>query len=153
MTNVANQVGLIGRLVRDPELTYTAQNRAVAKFTIAVTRNYKDSSGEREADFIPCVLWNKRAENLASWGKKGNLISVAGSMRVRNYVNKDNQKVYITEVVAEDFQLFERRGTNAREQSMSEPQGNDYQEPANTPSYDNPAMEDLLISDDDELPF
>lgn len=65
-----NNVVLVGRVVRDPELRYTPQNTAVATFTIAVNRRFKNAQGEREADFINCVIWRQSAENLANWAKK-----------------------------------------------------------------------------------
>ena len=76
-----NNVVLVGRVVRDPELRYTPQNTAVATFTIAVNRRFKNAQGEREADFINCVIWRQSAENLANWAKKGALIGVTGSIQ------------------------------------------------------------------------
>lgn len=71
-----NNVVLVGRVVRDPELRYTPQNTAVATFTLAVNRRFKNAQGEREADFINCVLWRQPAENLANWAKKGTLVGM-----------------------------------------------------------------------------
>ncbi|HAP15375.1 MAG TPA: single-stranded DNA-binding protein [Lactococcus sp.] len=104
-----NNVVLVGRLVRDPELRYTPQNTAVATFTLAVNRRFKNAQGEREADFINCVIWRQFAENLANWAKKGALIGVTGSIQVRNYENKEGQRVYVTEVLADNFQMLESR--------------------------------------------
>ncbi|MEY8458907.1 single-stranded DNA-binding protein [Lactococcus ileimucosae] len=104
-----NNVVLVGRLVRDPELRYTPQNTAVATFTLAVNRRFKNAQGEREADFINCVIWRQSAENLANWAKKGALIGVTGSIQVRNYENKEGQRVYVTEVLADNFQMLESR--------------------------------------------
>ncbi len=104
-----NNVVLVGRVVRDPELRYTPQNTAVATFTIAVNRRFKNAQGEREADFINCVIWRQSAENLANWAKKGALIGVTGSIQVRNYENKEGQRVYVTEVLADNFQMLESR--------------------------------------------
>lgn len=103
-----NNVVLVGRVVRDPELRYTPQNTAVATFTIAVNRRFKNAQGEREADFINCVIWRQSAENLANWAKKGALIGVTGSIQVRNYENKEGQRVYVTEVLADNFQMLEK---------------------------------------------
>lgn len=66
-----NSTVLVGRLTRDPELKYTTSNIAVATFSLAVNRNFKDANGEREADFINCVIWRQQAENLANWAKRG----------------------------------------------------------------------------------
>lgn len=113
-----NNVVLVGRLTRDPELRYTASGSAVATFSLAVNRNFTNQSGEREADFINCVIWRKPAETLANYARKGTLLGVTGRIQTRNYENQQGQKVYVTEVVAENFQLLESR-------SASEKRGND----------------------------
>lgn len=140
-----NNVVLVGRLVRDPELRYTPSNQAVATFSFAVNRNFKSQNGEREADFINCVIWRQQAENLANWAKKGALIGITGRIQTRNYENQQGQRVYVTEVVADNFQLLEFNKQNNQGQS----QGNSKQDlsgqaTANTSPID--------ISDDD-LPF
>lgn len=104
-----NNVVLAGRLVRDPELRYTPSNQAVATFSLAVKRNFKSQNGDREADFINCVIWRQQAENLANWAKKGDLIGITGRIQTRNYENKQGQRVFVTEVVADNFQLLESR--------------------------------------------
>ena len=104
-----NSVCLVGRLTRDPELKYTGNNVAVASFSLAVNRNFKDANGEREADFINCVIWRQQAENLANWAKKGALIGITGRIQTRSYENQQGQRVYVTEVVAENFQMLESR--------------------------------------------
>ena len=102
-----NNVVLIGRLTRDVELRYTPQNQAVGQFTLAVNRNFKNQDGGYDADFINCVIWGKLAENFANWTKKGNLVGITGRVQTRNYENQQGQRVYVTEVVAESFQLLE----------------------------------------------
>jgi len=102
-----NKVVLIGRLVKDPELRNTQSGKAVANFIIAVDRPYVTDSGEREADFIPIVAWNKTAENIVKYLGKGRLIAVAGRMQVRNY-EKDNVRHYVTEVIADDVRFLDR---------------------------------------------
>ena len=104
-----NNVVLVGRLTRDPELKYTGNNIAVASFSLAVNRNFKDANGERETDFINCVIWRQQAENLANWAKKGALIGITGRIQTRNYENQQGQRVYVTEVVADNFQMLESR--------------------------------------------
>lgn len=118
-----NSVCLVGRLTRDPELKYTGNNVAVASFSLAVNRNFKDANGEREADFINCVIWRQQAENLANWAKKGALIGITGRIQTRSYENQQGQRVYVTEVVAENFQMLESRA--AREGNTSGAFGND----------------------------
>ena len=116
-----NNAVLVGRMTRDAELRYTPQNVAVATFTLAVNRTFKSQNGEREADFINCVMWRQQDENLANWAKKGSLIGVTGRIQTRNYENNDGQRVYVTEVVAETFQMLESRN----QQSSNGTFGND----------------------------
>ncbi|HEM5240080.1 TPA: single-stranded DNA-binding protein [Streptococcus suis] len=136
-----NNVVLVGRLTRDVELRYTPSNQAVATFTLAVNRNFKNqSTGEREADFINCVMWRQQAENLANWTKKGHLIGITGRIQTRSYDNQQGQRVYVTEVVAESFQILEKRDNSANYSSMDE------QMP---PGFGGQPMD----IDDDGLPF
>lgn len=113
-----NNVVLVGRLVRDPELRYTPNNQAVATFSLAVNRNFKSQNGERETDFINCVIWRQQAENLANWAKKGALIGITGRIQTRSYENQQGQRVYVTEVVADSFQLLESRKDREAGQSQ-----------------------------------
>lgn len=114
-----NNVVLVGRMTRDAELRYTPSNQAVATFTLAVNRNFKNQDGEREADFVNCVIWRQQAENLANWVKKGALIGITGRIQTRNYENQQGQRVYVTEVIAESFQLLESRGQQSNSQEGS----------------------------------
>lgn len=136
-----NNVVLVGRIVRDPELRYTPQNTAVATFTLAVNRRFKNAQGEREADFINCVIWRQPAENLANWAKKGALVGITGSIQVRNYENKEGQRVYVTEVLADNFQMIE---SNSNKTEKGKTKSNQDKDPfAGSP---------MEVSDDD-LPF
>lgn len=121
-----NNVVLVGRMTRDAELKYTGNNIAVATFSLAVNRNFKDANGERETDFINCVIWRQQAENLANWAKKGALIGITGRIQTRSYENQQGQRVYVTEVVAENFQMLEsraaREGRNANGGYNQQPQ-------------------------------
>ena len=114
-----NNVVLVGRMTRDAELRYTPSDQAVATFALAVNRNFKNQDGEREADFVKCVIWRQQAENLANWVKKGALIGVTGRIQTRSYKNQQGQRVYDTEVVAESFQLLESRGQQSNSQDGS----------------------------------
>ncbi len=80
------------------QLRYTPNNQAVATFSLAVNRNFKGQNGEREADFINCVIWRQQTENLANWAKKGALIGITGRIQTRSYENQQGQQVYVTEV-------------------------------------------------------
>ena len=169
-----NNVVLIGRLVRDPELRYTPNNTAVANVTIAVDRSRKNDAGEREADFINLVIWGKTAENFANWIKKGNLVSVTGRIETRNYENQEGKKVYVTEVVVNQFFNLTPRNNSGegaypqqqgqyqqqgqfQQQQQNQGFGNGYQQPQQTPDFSrdqNPfgGGNPMDISDDD-LPF
>ncbi|HIZ71244.1 MAG TPA: single-stranded DNA-binding protein [Candidatus Atopostipes pullistercoris] len=102
-----NNTTLVGRLTRDPELRYTGSGIAVVSFNLAVERNYTNAQGERETDFINCVAWRGLAETLANFSVKGSLIGITGSIQTRNYQNNEGRTVYITEVVADNFQMLE----------------------------------------------
>lgn len=115
-----NNVVLVGRMTRDAELRYTQNNQAHASFSLAVNRPFKNQNGEREADFINCQIWRQQAENLANWAKKGALIGITGRIQTRNYENQQGQRVYVTEVVADSFQLLEKRDNSANQASMDE---------------------------------
>ncbi|EHH1621080.1 single-stranded DNA-binding protein, partial [Enterococcus faecalis] len=104
-----NNVTLIGRPTKDPDLRYTASGTAVATFTLAVNRNYTNQNGDRETDFINCVIWRKPAETLANYVRKGTLIGISGRLQTRNYENQQGQRVYVTEVIVENFYLLESR--------------------------------------------
>lgn len=114
-----NNVVLVGRMTRDAELRYTPSNVAVATFTLAVNRIFKNENGDREADFINCVMWRQQAKNLANWAKKGALIGITGCIQTRSYDNQQGQRVYVTEVVAEQFQLLESKGQGNQGQQQS----------------------------------
>ncbi|EUJ26339.1 single-stranded DNA-binding protein [Listeria cornellensis] len=107
-----NRVVLVGRLTKDPELRYTPAGVAVATFTLAVNRNFTNQAGEREADFINCVVWRKPAENVANFLKKGSLAGVDGKVQTRNYEGQDGKRVYVTEILAESVQFLEPRSAN-----------------------------------------
>lgn len=115
-----NNVTLVGRLTRDPELRHTTSNVAVATFNLAVNRNFKGANGEREADFINCMIWRKQAELFADWCKKGNLVGITGRIQTRSYDNQQGQRIYVTEVVAETFQQLEKRDNSANQSNIEE---------------------------------
>jgi single-strand DNA-binding protein len=104
-----NRVILVGRITKDPEVKTTQSNIPVVTFTLAVNRQFADQSGERQADFIQCVVWRKQAENLARFVKKGALLGVEGRIQTRQY-EADNGTRYITEVVCDSVQFLESKG-------------------------------------------
>ena len=97
-----NRIVLIGRLTRDPELRYTQSGVAVASFTLAVDRKFKNQAGEREADFIPVVVWRQAAEACNTYLAKGKLAAVDGRLQIRNYEDKEGNKRLAAEVVADN---------------------------------------------------
>lgn len=157
--HMINNVTLVGRLTRDADLRYTASGVAVATFNLAVNRNYSNQNGERETDFINCVIWRKPAENLANYTRKGSLIGLTGRLQTRNYENQQGQRVYVTEVIVENFQMLESREvTENRKQAAN--QTNQASNPTNTTSqptqpfmdYSSFGGQSVEISEDD-LPF
>lgn len=115
-----NNVTLIGRLTRDAELRYTPSNIATAQFNIACNRNFKNANDEYDADFINCVMWREQAERFCNWTRKGMLVGITGRIQTRNYENNDGKRVYVTEVVAENFQVLEKRDNTANQNSMAD---------------------------------
>ncbi|AYB47158.1 single-stranded DNA-binding protein [Paenibacillus lautus] len=107
-----NRSVLVGRLTKDPELKYTPSGVAVAQFTLAVDRPYTSQSGEREADFIPVVVWRQLAETCANYLRKGRLTGVEGRIQVRSYENNEGKRVYVTEVIADNVRFLEGNRNN-----------------------------------------
>lgn len=99
---------LIGRLTRDPELRKTQSGTSVCSFTLAVNRR-QNQDGTQDADFINCVAWNKLADNIQLYQKKGNQLGIEGRINTRSYDNQQGQKVYVTEVVAENVEFLTPR--------------------------------------------
>ncbi|EAC8001216.1 single-stranded DNA-binding protein [Listeria monocytogenes] len=125
-----NRVVLVGRLTKNPELRYTATGVAVATFTLAVNRPFKNTQGEQEADFIQCVVWRKPAENVANFLKKGSMAGVDGRIQTRNYDDNYGKRIYITEVVAESVQFLEPKNNHAGGSTT-----NNYQNQTNYSNY------------------
>lgn len=115
-----NKAILIGRLTRDPELRYTSSNRAVCQFTVAIDRPFTNQgTGQREADFINVVAWDKTGENVGKYMSKGRLIAVEGRIQTRNYENNEGRKVYVTEVIANNVQFLESRNATTNNDSFN----------------------------------
>ncbi|MGH1707816.1 single-stranded DNA-binding protein [Enterococcus gallinarum] len=153
-----NNLTLVGRLTKDPDLKYTGNGTAVATFTLAVNRNFTNQSGEREADFINCVIWRKSAETLANYAKKGVLIGVTGRIQTRSYDNQQGQKVYVTEVIADNFQLLESKkadsSQNTQGSGVSNSQTTNYtRNQQNRNNDESDPFSNSSIDIDDSLPF
>lgn len=153
-----NNVTLVGRLTKDPDLRYSPSGKGVATFTLAVNRKFTNQAGEREADFIQCVIWNKPAETLANYAKKGTLIGVSGRIQTRNYENQSGNRVYVTEIIVENFSFLESRAKNEQRQSSTSSQQSNrqtYNESVSSgvlTDSNMPTGSNIDISDDD-LPF
>lgn len=161
-----NKAVLVGRLVRDPEYRTTPSGVQVATFTLAVNRTFTNQQGEREADFINCVVFRKTAENVNQYLSKGKLAGVDGRLQSRSYENNEGKKVFVTEVVCDNVQFLEpkdsQNGSNSYQNETSYQKGNNYtqnnqnvQQGQNKAKYDqqnNPFNNGSNFNDDD-LPF
>ncbi|WP_462399801.1 single-stranded DNA-binding protein [Lacticaseibacillus pantheris] len=143
-----NSVALTGRLTRDPELKYTQGGKAVTSFSLAVDRSFTNQQGQRETDFIECVVWRKAAEQLASTVHKGNLIGIEGRIQTRNYENQQGQRVYVTEVMVDRFSYLESKNATQGQQQSRPAQQTSQNNTRSTTQNDG----GIDISDDD-LPF
>lgn len=130
-----NRAILVGRLTNDPELRYTTSNNATASFRLAVNRQFKNKQGEREADFINCVIWQKAAETFCNYTHKGSRVAIDGRVQTRNYENKQGNRVYVTEVVVEHFSFLDTNNDNSQQSHNTNDGG------------------DSIDIDDDDLPF
>lgn len=141
-----NKVVLIGRLTKDPELKFTpGAGTAVTTLTLAVDRKFQ-KDGQKEADFIPVVVWGKPAESVANYMSKGKLMSVAGRIQTRSYDAKDGTKRYVTEVVADEVQFLE---WGDKSQASRPSGGFDMGNTRQKPSYE----DDMTPIDDGDIPF
>ena len=136
-----NRVVLIGRLTKDPELRYTQSGVAVATFTLAVDRKFKNTQGERETDFIPCVAYRQLAELCSNYLSKGKLAAVEGRIQVSSFTGQDGQRRWSTEVVAEDVRFLSPKDNAATGTSGS------------SGSYSGPGSFGHEVSLDDDIPF
>jgi single-strand DNA-binding protein len=149
-----NRVVLVGRLTKDPELRYTPSGVAMARFTLAVNRTFSNQQGEREADFINCVVWRKQAENTANFLKKGSLAGVEGRIQTGSYEGQDGKRVYTTDVVADSVQFLEPRNSSGERNQGGQSSGGNGQQQFSTPSYQqNQPMNQQNYTRVDEDPF
>ena len=140
-----NRAFLVGNLTRDPELRKTQSDVSVCTFTIACNRRFTNANGQREADFIPIVVWRGQADNCYRYLKKGRRVAVSGSIQVRNFDDKDGNRRYVTEVVADEVEFLspanEGGGRNSGEYDSFAPQ---------SPNHSGGDMQSV---EDDDLPF
>lgn len=157
-----NRVVLVGRLTKDVDLRQTPNGVPVATFTLAVNRTFTNPQGEREADFINCVVWRKPAENAAKFLKKGSLAGVDGRLQSRSYEGQDGKQVYVTEVQAESVQFLDPRSSNANNNRNTQDQEYPFSQSQNRNDNQGSSRTDKdpfandggqIDISDDELPF
>lgn len=152
-----NNVVLVGRLTRDPELRKTQSGISVVNFTLAVNRSFQDQSGETQADFINCIAWRNQAENLARYMRKGSLIGVEGRIQTGSYETDEGTR-YTTDVVANRIQFLESRNQQQPQQQNFHGYEEQTHPSDNNQNRDEKKEDDYytvsqdIISDDD-LPF
>lgn len=147
-----NRVMLIGRLTAKPELRYTASNVPFARFSLAVNRTFSNGNGERQTDFLNIIVWRKQAENVCNYLNKGSLVSVEGRIQTGSYDDKDGNKRYTTDIVADSVQFLESKGQSNGSNDNVTPY--DYQEaPSNDVDVENDPFADFgdSVSIDDNF--
>lgn len=150
-----NNVSLVGRLTKDPELRYTQTGVAVARFTLAVNRAFSNQQGEKDADFITCVAWRKTAESLVNFMRKGSQVGVIGRIQTGSYDDKDGKRVYTTEVVANEIAFLEAKSEQQRQPQQPQQQQpqQQYQQPQQQYQQQPQQQYDYAPMSDDDLPF
>lgn len=149
---MVNRVILVGRLTKDPELRRTQSGKSVASFTVAVNRRFGQ---QEQADFISCVAWEKTAEFLSQYAKKGAMVSVEGRISTRNYDDVNTgKKVYVTEVVSDNVQLLESRSSSTQRPASNQfDSTSGYQPDNNNYNEDDFSTGPILDISSDDLPF
>lgn len=116
-----NKIVLLGKLIKDPELRTLEENDKVfTRFIVAVDRSFKSQDGTRKSDLIPVTFWGRKAEVVCQYMKKGSYISLSGRLRTGSYEDKDGNKKYIAEVVAEDFKFVGDRKTEKEDKEIND---------------------------------
>ena len=138
-----NRVMLIGRLTAKPELRYTGSNLPFARFSVAVNRTFNNAQGERETDFINVIVWRKQAENVCNFLNKGSLVSVEGRLQTGSYDDKDGNKRYTMDVVADSVQFLESKSQSQNRTQNSEMSPYDYQDEAPNVDVDSDPFADF----------
>lgn len=141
-----NKVELIGRITTDPELRYTQSNKAYTRFTLAVNRGFKNEEGESEADFISVVAWEKRAETICKYIKKGNRLGLVGRIQTGSYEKEDGTRGYLTDVIVGELEFLE----NKPKEDKPAPE---YQESSKTDEDPFAEFGDSIQIEDNDLPF
>lgn len=144
-----NNVSLTGRITKDLEKKETGKGTSVVNFSLAVDRRFKNSNGDHEADFIGIQAWGMTADLLCKYCGKGSLIGIEGRIQTRNYENNQGQRVYVTEVVAENVTFLDSKKSNNQSQQGGYQQSNGYQ----NDSYQQPFDSAMPFDSADDVPF
>ena len=144
-----NNVSLTGRITKDLEKKETGKGTSVVNFSLAVDRRFKNSNGDREADFIGIQAWGMTADLLCKYCGKGSLVGIEGRIQTRNYENNQGQRVYVTEVVAENLTFLDSKKSSNQSQQGSYQQANGYQ----NDSYQQPFDSAMPFDSADDVPF
>ena len=143
-----NKVILMGRLTRDPEVRYTqTSNAMVTSFTLAVNRRFTTQGQERQADFLPIVVWGKTAEFCSKYFKKGQQVGIIGRIQTRSYDDAQGQKRYVTEVIGEEAYFADSKREDGNGVGMN------FEDTFGTSAMPNSTDVDFTSSADDDLPF
>ena len=142
----------IGRLVKDPELKYTSTGNAIATFTIAVNRSFKNAEGKYEADFIRCQIWRKPAEVFATYTQKGSQVGITGRIQTGSYTDKDGGKVFTTEIVVDSCDFLDKK-SDATPKPKTQPDDGFYARDAFNNHPDPFQHGESIDISDDSLPF
>lgn len=148
-----NHITIMGRLVRDPELRYTQSGIAVASFTVAVDRDFKSESGERQTDFIDCVAWRQTGEFVSKYFSKGSMAAVSGRLQIRDWQDKEGNKRRNSEIVVDNIYF----GESKRSQNSNENNSYGTPPPAQSQNFNNSSTMSAGFSEidggDGDLPF
>ena len=138
-----NSINLIGRVVRDADLKFAqGSGTAVCKFTVAVDRDFKNKDGQKEADFLNCIIFNKAAEGLYPYLVKGKLVGITGRVQTGNYTNKDGIKINTFDVMVEKTKFLDSKGGQTSNQGNSNNDDNSFG-----------STSDITPIDDGDIPF
>ncbi|MGE5456079.1 MAG: single-stranded DNA-binding protein [Ignavibacteriales bacterium] len=150
-----NRVCLIGRLTTKPELKYTSANIPFTRFSIAIDRTFNNAQGQKETDFINIIVWRKQAENVCQYLDKGSLVSIDGRIQTGSFNDKDGNKRYTTDIVADNVQFLESKGKSQARMQNDEASPYDYQNvaPTNNVNVENDPFADFgdSVSIDDNF--
>ena len=130
-----NKVNLTGRLVRDPEIKFTQTNKAIARFTLAVNRKFKNAVGMYEADFINCICFEKRAELLRDYFNKGDMIGISGRIQTGSYEDQNGNKRYTTDIVVDELDFLQSKNKEQKEETENKDPFEDFGNEISTDEY------------------